>query len=86
MTPSSATSVGARVVKLRNALRLTQVEFAKATDIGRPTISGIENGSLNLTVPQALGLCEKYQITLDWLYRGRLSSQVPPDIAKLLAP
>ena len=84
MTVIDQAAVGERLRRLRQAKRQTQVDFAKAVDIGRQLISGIESGCLNLTVENAVKLCGSCRVTLDWLYFGKSNSNVPDDVIEAL--
>lgn len=62
--------VGRRLALARKALKLQQDEIATALGASQPQYSQYETGRRLLTLPPALRLCERYNLTLDWLYRG----------------
>lgn len=65
-----ATDVGRRLALTRQALDLGQVEFSEGAGLSQPQYSQFETGKRLLTLRSGLKLCQKYNITLDWLYLG----------------
>lgn len=45
-------------------------EFADGAKIRENTYSQYESGERLPQVPFAVRLCERYELTLDWIYRG----------------
>lgn len=62
--------IGERLVRARLALGLTQSELADAAGIGRNTYNQWERGKGRPGLGEALKLCDKFGLTLDWIYRG----------------
>lgn len=55
---------------LRMTTGLSVSEFARETGIARTMWHNIEAGFSRISVDAAMKLCEKYAITLDWIFRG----------------
>lgn len=66
----SAELIGKRVSVLRNTLKLTQTEFAKALSIGQQALSMIENGQRDLSEKNIKLICFSYKVSYDWLVNG----------------
>jgi transcriptional regulator with XRE-family HTH domain len=66
-------SVGARLRLSRDALGLTQLDFASGAGV-RPTAYNQQEGGTKLPgIEAAQALCDAYHLTLDWIYRGDVS-------------
>lgn len=61
--------VARRLVQTRMALGFDQQTFGEQAGLSQPQYNQYETRRL-LTLPAALALCEHYNLTLDWLYRG----------------
>lgn len=59
-----------RLALSRIALGGGQAEFGKSAGLSQPRYSAYENGIRPLTLNAAMQLCHRYNLTLDWLYRG----------------
>jgi transcriptional regulator with XRE-family HTH domain len=68
-----AADVAARLILTRNCLRHKQGSFARGADIKESTYNQYEKGERFLPVAAAHKLCDAYDLTFDWLYRGDLS-------------
>lgn len=64
------TDVGRRLALTRKALGLIQTQIAEDTGLDQPRYSQYESGKRLLTLEAAMLLCERYNLTLDWLFRG----------------
>lgn len=62
--------VGRRLRLTREALRLTQAEFAGRAGIAGNTYGQYETGARLISPKRAIELCEAHGLTLDWIYRG----------------
>jgi transcriptional regulator with XRE-family HTH domain len=62
--------VGRRLRLTREALRLTQREFAERAGIATNTYGQYEVGTRLISPKRAIELCETHSLTLDWIYRG----------------
>ena len=71
---------------LRGALKLSQDKIARS--VGAHSLSATwspyEAGRQRISLDNALSLCERYGITLDWLYRGHWHSGIPLELATRL--
>lgn len=65
-----AVPVGRRLRLTREALRLTQREFAGAAEIATNTYGQYETGARLISPKRAVELCDRWGLTLDWIYRG----------------
>lgn len=70
----SAESVAQRLVQTRLALEIGQSKFARRAGLAQNTYNQFERGKRRLSLEAAHALCDEYRLTLDWLYRGDLSS------------
>jgi transcriptional regulator with XRE-family HTH domain len=70
----SVESVARRLEQTRLALEVGQSEFAKRAGLAQNTYNQFERGKRRLSLEAAHALCDEYRLTLDWLYRGDLSS------------
>lgn len=62
--------VARRLTLSRMAIGGAQADFGKSAGMSQPRYSAYENGLRLLTLKAAMMLCERYDLTLDWLYRG----------------
>ena len=66
-----ATDVGRRLRQTRAALKIEdQREFGEAAGLEQSLFNRFETGKRLLTLQAAMKLCQRYGLTLDWLYRG----------------
>jgi transcriptional regulator with XRE-family HTH domain len=70
LEPTSANAVGARLELTREALNLSAREFAGAAGIGDSTYSNYKKAIRKPSLDHALKLCDRFELTLDWIYRG----------------
>lgn len=66
-------SVARRLQLTRQAYGLKQVEFAAPINIATNTYNQYERGKKRPSIDAAIALCETYNLTLDWIYRGDAS-------------
>ena len=59
-----------RIIKLRQALGLSQSEFAEKIGVARTTISGIELNKATITERTILSICTIYNVNEKWLREG----------------
>lgn len=69
MKPSSH-SPEKRVSVIRKLLKVSQSEFAKQINISQGALSQIENEKIHLSIDTLLQICNKYNISADWLIYG----------------
>ena len=72
-------AIGRRIALAREALGLDQGEFAAGVGKRQSTCSGWETGSRPPGLPIAHSLCDKYGLTLDFIYRG-VTAGLPGDL------
>jgi DNA-binding XRE family transcriptional regulator len=70
MPPSSKKAIGRRLELTRESLGLNAGDFAKRAGIGKSAYSNYTSGERAPTLAQAIKLCDAYELTLDWIYRG----------------
>lgn len=64
-------AIGTRIVNIRKALTLNQKELAAGLDSLPSSISNIETGRNNPTVPMLCMLSTRYNASLDYILLGR---------------
>jgi transcriptional regulator with XRE-family HTH domain len=77
--------IGERLKATRKALGFNATVFSRSAGIAQNAYSQYESGVRRLTLVQALKLCNKHGLTLDWLYRGDLSG-LPQQLVLKLSP
>ncbi len=70
LPPLSKKAVGERLALTRSAFGLSQGAFAESAGIADNTYNQYEQGVRLPLVENALKLCERFDLTLDWIYRG----------------
>ena len=70
LPPTSKEAMCKRLELTRNALKLAPGVFATQAGIPKNTYSQYETGVRMPRIDFALRLCERYELTLDWIYRG----------------
>jgi transcriptional regulator with XRE-family HTH domain len=76
-------NVGQRLEAVREALGLQKGEFAQSFDVDPSSYSKIIKGEKPLKADMAFMIAEKWGISMDYLYRGRLSD-LPASVAEKL--
>lgn len=66
-------AVGERLVQLRDFHEINQGDFADSVGIDRSSYSKIERGTKPLKADMAYAISERWGVTMDFLYRGRLT-------------
>lgn len=69
-TGDLAADVARRLALTRRALDLDQQTFGETAGLAQPRYNQYETGRRLLTLSAAMMLCERYLLTLDWIYRG----------------
>ena len=67
---TDARAIGERLRLTRDVLGFTQAEFADRCALARNTYNQYEHGRNIPQLQQAIRLCESFDLTLDWIYRG----------------
>jgi transcriptional regulator with XRE-family HTH domain len=76
--------VGDRLLLTIQAVGRTQAEIARAFDVSPSKLGNWIRGE-NYPDPRfLLAFCERYAVTMDWLYRGRVSSAMDAPLADAL--
>jgi transcriptional regulator with XRE-family HTH domain len=65
--------VATRLRRTREAFKMGQGEFAAAAGIAFNTYNQYEQGARLMRLENAIALCDRFDITLDWIYRGDTS-------------
>lgn len=81
----SLAEIGARLVRTREALGYNQSDFATHAGIGKSTLNQWESGTQRPSLDEAAKLCDRYGLTLEWIYRGNPFG-VPHEIAIKILP
>jgi len=69
-TGDLTTDVARRLHAARQALGLDQQQFGTRAGLSQPQYNQFEKGKRLLTLAAAMKLCDEYNLTLEWLYRG----------------
>lgn len=67
-------SIGLRLLLTRQVFGLAQEVFAKKAGLAKNTYNQFERGKKRPSIENAIALCDEYDLTLDWIYRGDGSS------------
>lgn len=79
-TPFNPVAVGKRLEALRVHHGLSKAHFADSVAIDRTSYIRIERGEKPLKADMAFKIAERWGVTMDFLYRGRLT-EIPPTLA-----
>ena len=63
--------VGRRLLSVREPTKLNQTDFALRNGFNTTQYNNWETGKRRIPIDKALVLCDRYGITLDFIYRGR---------------
>ena len=72
-------TMGQRLSALREAKGVNQIDVAEATGLGRTFLSMLEKDKKQGSIASLAALADFYQVSIDYLYRGILSSHPAPD-------
>lgn len=75
---TSKAAVARRLELTRTFFSLSQKDFAARADLSPSAYNHIEVARTYPSVETAIRICDAYQITLDWIYRGEPSG-LPDD-------
>ncbi len=83
-SPESPEAIGKRLRALRDALKLSQDRMGASIGMasGSASWSPYEKGKDTIPAHNALALCRRYGVTMDWLYRGLWHAGLPFDLAE----
>lgn len=62
--------IGYRLQLTRRVWGLQQQEFADRADINASAYNQYERGKRTMSVAHAHKLCDAFELTMDWIYRG----------------
>jgi transcriptional regulator with XRE-family HTH domain len=79
-SPFHPESVGMRLRALREHHEQTKAQFADSVSIDRTSYINIERGTKPLKADMAYKIAERWGVSMDFLYRGRLT-EIPPSLA-----
>ncbi|OAO02693.1 helix-turn-helix domain-containing protein [Roseovarius indicus] len=82
-SPFHPTAVGRRLIALRHHHGKTRAEFASSVQIDATSYGRIEKGLKPLKADMAFRIAERWGVSMDFIYRGRLS-EVPDALADSL--
>jgi transcriptional regulator with XRE-family HTH domain len=74
-------AIGNRLRAMREALQLNQTELCAIAGFATNTYNQWERGHGRPDLDNALRLCEKFPVTMDWIYRGD-AEHLPHGIAQ----
>lgn len=79
--------MNSRLLELRKALHLTQVQFGERLGVSGAAISKIEHTSRGLTPQMSKAICREFHVSESWLAGGEgpMFAQDEEDIASLIA-
>ncbi|WP_306131026.1 helix-turn-helix domain-containing protein [Roseovarius sp. MMSF_3350] len=78
--PFHPRAVGRRVQALREFNGRSKAEFADSVGIDRTSFIRIERGEKPLKADMAYKIAERWGVSMDFLYRGRMT-ELPPSLA-----
>ena len=67
----------------REALGLSQAEICRQTGIGTSSWNNAETGDARLGYENAIKVCKRYGVTLEWLIRGDMYG-LPGELARMI--
>lgn len=76
--------IGDRLRAVREALELSQTDISRAIGVRANTYNQWENGKRLIDPLVASRLCDQFGVTMDWIYRGNMSSLPQHLAAKLV--
>lgn len=83
LDPRTLPAIARRMKLLRLTTGHSVAEFARESGIARTQWHNIEAGFGRISVDAAMKLCERYHVTLDWIYRGEDRFLVKDLVTKL---
>ena len=67
-------AIGRRIRAFRESLNLSAKDFAKTNGFSPSQLANWEYGHRRISVDASMRLVDRYGLTLDYIYMGRLSS------------
>lgn len=75
---------GGRLRRLREAMRMTQVQLGRAADLSHHKVSRMEKGETPIIAPYLLRIGRALNVSTEYVVTGRLAG-LPDEIARLMA-
>lgn len=72
--------IGKRIKAQRMTLNLTQEKFSEILDITPNHLGDVERGSKSLSLEKLLVFCDIFDLTLDYLVRGKTTVHIQSDL------
>jgi len=82
-SPFHPHAVGRRLTALREYHGKTRADFAESVQIDKTSYGKIEKGTKPLKADMAFRIAERWGVSMDFLYRGRLT-ELPESLANSL--
>lgn len=79
-SPFHPVAVGLRLIALREYNDKTRAEFAASVQVDATSYGKIEKGQKPLKADMAFRIAERWGVSMDFLYRGRLT-ELPQSLA-----
>jgi len=76
--------IGGRVKKAREAAGFTQERLAELLDVSAQYVSGVERGTVGLSVPILASLCKILLVSSDYILMGEIEYSDPTSIVSRL--
>ncbi|MCD8364555.1 MAG: helix-turn-helix domain-containing protein [Clostridiales bacterium] len=79
-------SMGKRIAHLRKEHHMTQEQLAESLDISVKHCSCVERGTASLSLERLLDVCDLFDVSLDYLVRGRSAdnaAELPPFLLEM---
>lgn len=70
LDPLTIPQISRRIRLLRRTTGLNQTDFAKRIGIARNVLANVEGEFARIGIDSALKICQRFPVTLDWIYRG----------------
>ena len=83
--PEWLQGIAARLAATRDALGLRDIDLAKTVGASASRWGNYMQAKRPLDIEAAIRLCNRYQLTLDWIYRG-VSAGLPLELGDKLDP
>jgi transcriptional regulator with XRE-family HTH domain len=83
LDPRTLPAIAHRMKLLRLTTGRSAADFARESGMTRAMWHNIETGFSRIGIDAAMKLCDRYHITLDWIYRGH-DARLPRGLAKRL--
>ena len=77
-------NIGEKIEKIRKEKNLSQKELAKIVNASQKTISNIENGTNEPKIGVIIEMCNKLNISADWLLLGKENTKISKEEENLL--